>query len=169
MKMEHLVFLDSVYFLPCALRKQPEAFVLQATKSWYPNYLSTEEHLYFVGSVPDILYYGVDEMSAWEREEFLVWYGSHKPELFDNRHVLEVYCQDDFTVLRQFFRAFRREFMQIGIIEVFLESLTISSACNKELRRRFLKSHSIGLIPTEGYTCNNKYSKKAIMRLIHME
>ena len=34
MKMEHLVFLDSVSFLPCALRKLPDAFCLEATKSW---------------------------------------------------------------------------------------------------------------------------------------
>jgi len=32
MKMEHLVFLDSVSFLPCALRKLPEAFGLSASK-----------------------------------------------------------------------------------------------------------------------------------------
>ena len=37
------------------------------------------------------------------------------------------------------------------------------------LRRRFLKPDTIGLIPTEGYTCNNKYSKKVIMWLLHME
>jgi len=30
-KMEHLVFLDSVSFLPCALRKVPEAFGLSAS------------------------------------------------------------------------------------------------------------------------------------------
>jgi len=36
MKMEHLVFLDSVSFLPCPLRKLPEAFGLTASKSWYP-------------------------------------------------------------------------------------------------------------------------------------
>ena len=35
-KMEYLFF-DSVSFLPCALRKLPEAFGLQATKSWYPH------------------------------------------------------------------------------------------------------------------------------------
>jgi len=29
-KMEHLVFLNSLSFLPCALRKLPEAFGLQA-------------------------------------------------------------------------------------------------------------------------------------------
>ena len=54
-------------------------------------------------------------------------------------------------------------------IEVFLESLTIASACNKVSRRKFFKPDTIGLIPTGGYTCNNQYSKKAIMWLLHME
>jgi len=45
MKMEHLVFLDSVSFLPCQLRKLPEAFGLTASKSWYPQYFNTEENL----------------------------------------------------------------------------------------------------------------------------
>jgi len=31
MKMEHLVFLDSVSFLPCAFRILPEAFGLSAS------------------------------------------------------------------------------------------------------------------------------------------
>jgi len=34
-KMEHLVFLDSLSFLPCALRKLPVAFGLEASRSWY--------------------------------------------------------------------------------------------------------------------------------------
>jgi hypothetical protein len=37
MKMVHLVFFDSVSFIPCALRKLPEAFGLQGTKSWYTH------------------------------------------------------------------------------------------------------------------------------------
>jgi len=45
-----------------ALRKLPEAFGLQATKSWYPHYFNTEENLDYVGPMPDISYYGVDEM-----------------------------------------------------------------------------------------------------------
>ena len=39
-KMEHLVFLGNVYFPPCALRKLPEAFGLEATTSWYPTTLT---------------------------------------------------------------------------------------------------------------------------------
>ena len=111
-----MVFLDSVSFPPCALRELPEAFGLSASKSWYPHYFNTEENLNYVGHIPDISYYGVDEMREDGRKEFLVWYESQKSETFDNRHALESYCQDEVTVLRQAFRVFRREFMQIGHI-----------------------------------------------------
>ena len=72
-----------------------------------------------------------------EREEFLAWYEARKSRPFHNKQVFEAYCQDDVTVLRQACRVFRREFLQIENIEVFLESLTIASACNKVLRRKF--------------------------------
>ena len=59
--------------------------------------------------------------------------------------------------------------MEFGNIDVILDSFTIVSACNKVLRKRFLKPNTIGLIPAGGYSCNNNYSKKALMRLLHME
>jgi len=64
--------------------------------------------------------------------------------------VLEKYCQDDITVLRQACRVFRHEFMHIGNVEVFLVLITIASACNKLLRKRFLQPDTIGLMPTGG-------------------
>jgi len=59
MKMEHLVFLDSVYFLPCALRKLPEAFGLSASMLWYPHYFNTRENFNYVGPILDMAYYAV--------------------------------------------------------------------------------------------------------------
>jgi len=56
--------------------------------------------------------------------------------------------------------------MEIGNIEVFLEELTIASACNKMLRKKFLKPETIGLIPSGGYSANNK---KALIWLLHMK
>jgi len=96
-------------------------------------------------------------------------YDEQKVKVFDNRHVLEQYCQDDFTVLRQACCVFRREFLEIGSINVFLEALKIASACNKVLRTKFLKPEMIGLIPPGGYSANRRYSKKALMWLLHME
>jgi hypothetical protein len=104
----------------------PEAFGLQASKSWYPHYFNTEENLNFLGPMPAIAYYGVDEMGVEEREEFLAWYETRKSRPFHNKHVLESYCQDDVTVLRQACLIFHRQILQIGNIEVFLESLTIA-------------------------------------------
>jgi len=59
--------------------------------------------------------------------------------------------------------------MQIDNIDVFVETIKIASACNKFLRKRFMKPDSIGLIPKGGYTCNNRYTKKAVMFLFHAE
>ena len=123
----------------------------------------------YVGPIPDISYFGADKMSHSERSEFMRWYDSEKDEVFDNRRILKQYCQDDVTVLRQACQIFRREFIEIGSNEVFLESFTIASACNKVFRKRFLKHDTIGLIPTGGYSCNNNYSKKALMWLLHVE
>ena len=163
------MFLDSVSFLPCALRKLPEAYGLTAFKSWYPHLINTEENLDYIGPIPDIKYYGVNAMGEEERQEFLAWYESQKSEIFDNRRVFEKYCQDDVTVLRQAGRVFRREFMQIGNTEVFLESIPIASACNKVMRKRFLQPTLLNSYIPEGYTCNNNYSKKPLMWLLHME
>jgi len=64
--------------------------------------------------------------------------------------VLESYYQDDVTFLRQEYGVFKCVFVQIGNIEVFLESVTIVSACNKVLCKRFQQPDTIGLIPTGG-------------------
>jgi hypothetical protein len=151
-----------------ALRKLPEAFGLSVKKLWYPHYFNTKNNLDYVGSMPGIEYFGADEMGESERREFLSCYAEQKDEVFDNRYALEEYCQDDVTVLREACKIFRRDFMEIGNIDVFLEAVTIASACNKVLRKRFLKSETIGLIPAGGYSCSNKYSQKTLM-LIHMK
>jgi len=136
MKIHHIQFLDSVSYMPMPLRKLPEAFGLAASKSWYPHYFNTQANLDYVGPIPDIKYYGADEISEGERRKFMAWCNEQKVKVFNNRHVLEQYCQDDVTVLRQACRVFRQEFLEIGYIEAFLEALTIASACNKVLRKK---------------------------------
>jgi len=83
---------------------------------------------------------------------------------------LEQYCQDDVTVLRQACQLFRRDFMDVGNVDIFLESCTIASACMKVLRKRFLKPDTVALIPKGGgYSGNRNYSEKALMCILHME
>jgi len=79
--------------------KLPEAFGLTAQKSWYPHLFNTATNMNYVGPTPDVSYYDIDHMHEAERKEFLVWYEAvAKKEVFDNRRVLESYCQADVTV-----------------------------------------------------------------------
>jgi len=168
MTIHHVTFLDSISFMPMALRKLPEVFGLSATKSWYPHPFNTRANLNYVGSIPDMTQYGVAETGESERREFVSWYDAQKHKVFDNRRVLEQYCQDDVTALRQACQIFRRDFMDVANVDIFLESSTIASACNKDLRKGFLKPETIGLLPKGGYSCNQNYSKKALMWNLNM-
>jgi hypothetical protein len=75
-------------------------------------------------------------MGVSERAEFFAWYEEQNSMsvVFNNRQTLQSYCQDD-VVLRQACQVFRNEFIRVGNIDVFQESLTIASPCNKALRR----------------------------------
>ena len=84
MTMEHLTFLNSISFLPMALRKLPEAFGLTACKSWYHHYFNTRSNLDYIGPIPGIEHYGVDQMSESGRKEFMAWYDSQKDKVFNN-------------------------------------------------------------------------------------
>jgi hypothetical protein len=106
-------------------------------------------------------------MSVSERNEFLALCEGKKFEVFDNRRVLESYCQNDVNVLWEACRELRHDFIQIGNIDVFLESITIASACNNVLLKRFLKPNTIGLIPPGGYSGSFNYSNKAMMWLVY--
>ena len=66
MKIKHVTFLDSISFMPMALRKLPEAFGLSATKSWYPHLFNPRANLNYVGSIPDMVQYGVAELGESE-------------------------------------------------------------------------------------------------------
>ena len=74
MKMEHMTFIDSVSFLPFLLRKLSSGFCLTASKVWYPHYFNKQDNLNYVGSIPNTSYYGIDEMIAGERRDFLEWH-----------------------------------------------------------------------------------------------
>ena len=168
MKTQHVTFLDSISFMPMALRKLPEAFGLSATKSCYPHLFNTRANLNYMGSIPDMAKYGVAEMGESERKEFVSWYDVQKHKVFDNRRVLKQYCQDD--VRRQACQLFRRDFMDVGNVDIFLETCTIASPCIKVLRKQFRKPETVGLIPKGGgYSCNQNFSKKALMWILHME
>jgi hypothetical protein len=167
LKVGNVTWLDSFNYLAMPLRKLPEAFSVSGQKSWYPYLFNTKENMDYIGPAPDVSYYAVDQMHQPEKKDFLQWYETvAKKQVFDNRRMLENYCQADVTVLREVCQKFRKHSLQIGNVEVFLESMMIASARNKVFRKKFLQPERIGIIPAGGYTDNRRQSKKAIAWLL---
>ena len=59
-------------------------------------------------------------MGVSERKEFVSWYDAQKVKVFDNRRALEQYCHDEVTVLRQACQLFRRDFMEVEHVDIFV-------------------------------------------------
>ena len=86
MKVEGMTWLDSLNYMAIPLRKLAEAFGLASVNSWYPHLFNTAENMNYVGPMPDVSYYGLDQTSHSERKDFLPWYEAKRHELCDNRH-----------------------------------------------------------------------------------
>jgi len=81
MKMQHIHFLGSISYLPMPLRKLPDRYGLSSQKTCIPHYRNTKANLDYVGPIPDIKYFGADEMSEGERKDSLSWYNKQKDSL----------------------------------------------------------------------------------------
>ena len=94
-----MTFLDSISFPPWHYVNYQRHSGSQRLNPWYPHYFNTRSNLDYIGPIAGIEQYGVDQISESERKEFMEWYDTQKDMVFNNRHELKQYCQDDVTVL----------------------------------------------------------------------
>jgi len=85
MKIERMLFIDSLSYLPMPLRKLPDTFGISVTKSWYLHYFNNKTNLDCVVPFHYISYFAANEMSPPERRESMTWYDDQKNNVFDNR------------------------------------------------------------------------------------
>ncbi|XP_043268101.1 uncharacterized protein [Venturia canescens] len=173
MRLEKLVFLDSLNYFHMPLSALPKAFGLTGpiAKGIFPHLFNKPENQNYVGELPTIDYYSPETMSKNDREKLMTWYRQSKENgyIFDFAKEIVNYCRDDVTILRRACMVFRDMFMTSGRVCPFDESTTIASACFRIYRKNFLKDNTIGIIPTGGYRWAHNQSKKAIAWLVWME
>jgi hypothetical protein len=144
--------IDSINFMPMALSKLPKTFNLQELKKGYfPHFFNTPENQNYIGTFPNISFYGAEYMSKDENAKFMNWYTSKAHEQFDFQKELVAYCASDVDILFKACVEFRRIFMELTDEDPFSKCLTMPSACHLVYRKHFMPSQSIALIPEFGY------------------
>jgi hypothetical protein len=102
--------LDSLNFLPMPLAKFPKSFGLtELKKGFFPHFFNTEKNENVVlPTLPDIEYYGPDQMSEERRDEFFQWYEKNKESQFDFQKEIREYCISDVDILLKGCLEFRK-------------------------------------------------------------
>lgn len=172
MTFTNLKFLDSYNYFHLPLRSLPKAYGIEnIEKGVFPHKFNTPENQDYEGEIPEIEYYGIDEMRAKEREELMAWHTKKRAENYVFRFQDELirYCRDDVNILRLACSIFRKNFFNMCSVCPFDKACTIASTCLYVLRKNFLKHNTIGIIPPGGYRLTERQSAKAIYWLTWME
>lgn len=173
MRLEKIVFLDSLNYFHMPLSALPKAFGFTSSiaKGIFPHLFNKPENRNYVGELPAVEYYSPERMRKQDREHFFTWYDDLKNNGYEFDFAKEIvkYCTDDVTILRRACMIFRDMFMTSGRVCPFDESTTIASACFRIYRKNFLKDNTIGIIPAGGYRWAHNQSKKAIAWLVWLE
>ena len=140
----NIKFLDSLAFLPMALRRLPKAFSLKEEKGEFPYFFNTKEHETYCGKFPSPAMYGVDSMMTSDRVKFLEWYAQQDGKLFDMHEEIRKYCIADVTILREACIKFRNLMFDITKDEYYegldvFSCTTIASVCMNLFRGKFLQ------------------------------
>jgi DNA polymerase type B, organellar and viral len=157
-------FIDSLNYFNTALSKLPAMFGIEgAIKGYYPHLWNTKDHENSPpGPLPDKKFYMPEGMMAKDRENFEKWYHDQNSVSFDNFAELTKYCENDVYILMEACVRFQALFKDVTDFDIFKNSVTIASACNKVFRTNFLKEDTIPIIPKNGYRLRNNQSKVAL-------
>ena len=141
-------FIDSINFIQSRLANFPKTFGLsEMKKGYFPHFFNTPENQNYVGPIPDIKYYGADQMMADDRKKFLKWYQDRIDEnyVFNFKKELEDYCRSDVDILRRSMLKFREDFITTANIDP-VQYITIASVCMNVYRSKFMPKNTIGII-----------------------
>lgn len=155
-------FIDSLNFFSVPLSKLPSMFSLNcSSKGYYPHFFNTPENFNYIGSIPDVSFYGSDSMKEDERSKFLEWYNVRKTDMFDNKKELIGYCIQDVNILRLACLEFRSLLYILTAIDPF-DQITIAGTCMAIFKSNFLEEDQIAIIPSNGYRLRDNQSIKAL-------
>jgi hypothetical protein len=112
MRVKHglnIKFIDSLNFLPMALKALPKAMGLgeDVRKGDFPHFFNVMGNFNYIGPMPDPSFYGVDFMRCKDREAFMKWYDDNRDAVFDFQKEMLAYTRADVIILREACMKFR--------------------------------------------------------------
>jgi hypothetical protein len=156
MKINSIRFIDSLNHIAQSLKEFPKMFgITEMKKGFFPYLFNVESNAGYKGKIPDMKYFGVNEMSIdkksiGNRFEFLDWYNSQINILYDFDKELLEYCISDVMILKRAMEIYIDDGITLTGINP-IASPTIASYAMKVYRTNFLVDKKICVLTKEEY------------------
>ncbi|XP_055357527.1 uncharacterized protein LOC129602520, partial [Paramacrobiotus metropolitanus] len=156
---------DTLNFLPMRLSSMPKAvgLELEIRKGDFPHHLNHPNNWDKILPWPEPEMYFFDSLKGKQKQEFLQWHSEARKasnNRFDFRAEIMAYCCNDVTVLRRCALQFAMDFRGLTSLNP-LDSITMSSACNKYYRTYHLEPNKLGVLSAHGPHRNRRTSVQA--------
>ena len=189
-RMIAVYFKDSYKFINLPLRLLPKSFGFhnELQKGFFPHDLNTKENLSYASDhLPDVVYFGINDMTCEESNRFLSWYDEEKVK-YDNDDCLVYnlheemikYCYDDCFVLATAFTKFNESMiMELkstgvqGIIDhdytILADFITLPQMVIHWFVGCMMNEHQISVVPAGGYSSGKCGSLKECIWLAYLD
>uniref|UniRef100_UPI000D627C86 uncharacterized protein LOC112505627 n=1 Tax=Cynara cardunculus var. scolymus TaxID=59895 RepID=UPI000D627C86 len=154
-RMQNLRFIDSLSLLQQPLSALCKSFnIPEMKKGFFPHYFNIPANQDYDGPIPDIEYYGADEMKPAMRNDFITWYEKEKllNKDFNFKKELEEYCLSDVNILTTAMMKFISQFRNITMLNPITRRFTLASVAMETFRARLLQPRTLNITPIKGYT-----------------
>jgi len=133
MKIKELkmTFVDSLNFLTMRLADFPKTFgIKELKKGYFPHFFNTKRNFRYIGKIPPMKYFGIDNMRTKERTEFIKWWVAKRATNYkwNEYEEMKSYCISDVDILKRCCKKFREQYIEIADIDPF-QYTTIASVC----------------------------------------
>lgn len=171
MEIQNFKFLDSLSFIPMALKTFAKTFGLgdQFIKGDFPHLFNKPENWFYNSKWPGIENYEIDKKSNDDREKFIKWYDTKKDEIFNFQEELEKYCKQDVKILMRGVMIFRDNWIKTSNLNPFSRNISLPMAVMESFRTTYLEANTIAVIPSKGYEPFRNISYKGQSWLDYLE
>ena len=158
-------FVDSYPFFQEKLENLPKTYNLnELKKGFFPHLFNTPKNQNYIGNIPNISYYSVDDMSIEKSMLCKAWHTQQQQTIFDFQKEIVEYCKSDVDILHQACKKYRNIFVELEEIDPF-QYITLPQTTFEIYRTTYMPKNSIGV---NNHTSDNQ-SRVAFEWMYYME
>lgn len=169
---KNITILDSIRFIPMALRTFPTAWgISQLVKGYFPHKMTPIDidYLPTLPRIPSEDMFHTGSMTRMDYDVFKKWYDEQPKDVpYDLLSQMRMYCEDDVRILMHGVMTFRSLWLDTYGIDPFVRNATLPGAVIEAFRATSLEADIVPITPYNGYGLDKKTSleEKSVMDYI---